>query len=287
MTPITVEEKSDLTALDVQEKLLNLWLDGKAPETQKMYRRYANSFLNYLGKPIHLATLQDLVNWRLTFKGCSNSTIKNITSVVKSLFSFASQMGILPVNVAAPFTQVKSGQDTVNEKILTEFQVQSMIAFEKNQRNRLILRLLYSGGLRVSEISQLKWKDLKPRENGGQVTVYGKGGKTRTILVKADLWNELQNLRGSRHDQDAVFKSRKQAGHLNRFQLHKIVKAAGERIGIKGVSPHWLRHSHASHSLDRGAPIHLVQQSLGHASVATTSRYLHSRPNDCSSLYLP
>ncbi|MEP0755582.1 site-specific integrase [Trichocoleus sp. Lan] len=59
-------------------------------------------------------------------------------------------------------------------------------------------------------------------------------------------------------------------------------------LGLKRkVSPHWLRHAHASHSLDRGAPIHLVQATLGHESVATTSRYLHARPNDSSSLYLP
>ncbi len=52
------------------------------------------------------------------------------------------------------------------------------------------------------------------------------------------------------------------------------------------VSPHWLRHAHASHALDRGASIHLVQQTLGHASVATTSRYLHTHPGDSSGRYL-
>ncbi|MBD2033913.1 tyrosine-type recombinase/integrase [Leptolyngbya sp. FACHB-321] len=84
-----------------------------------------------------------------------------------------------------------------------------------------------------------------------------------------------------------VFQSRK-GGHINRHQLWRIVSAAAKQAGIEGkVSPHWLRHAHASHSLDRGAPIHLVQQTLGHESVAATSRYLHARPNDSSSLYLP
>jgi len=53
------------------------------------------------------------------------------------------------------------------------------------------------------------------------------------------------------------------------------------------VSPHWLRHAHASHALDRGAPIHLVQATLGHASITTTGRYLHARPSDSSSRFLP
>ena len=52
------------------------------------------------------------------------------------------------------------------------------------------------------------------------------------------------------------------------------------------VSPHWLRHAHASHAMDRGAPVHLVKETLGHASVATTGRYLHARPTDSSSVYL-
>jgi hypothetical protein len=79
-----------------------------------------------------------------------------------------------------------------------------------------------------------------------------------------------------------VFRSRK-GGSLDQSAVHRIVKAAAERAGLSAeVSAHWLRHAHASHSLDRGAPIHLVQQTLGHASVATTGRYLHARPTDSS-----
>ena len=69
-------------------------------------------------------------------------------------------------------------------------------------------------------------------------------------------------------------------------QGRRIVDA-GKRAGLsREVSAHWLRHADASHSLDRGAPIHLVQQTLGHASMATTGRYLHARPTDSSARYL-
>jgi site-specific recombinase XerD len=60
----------------------------------------------------------------------------------------------------------------------------------------------------------------------------------------------------------------------------------GLRVGKGGVRPHWLRHAHATHALERGAPLHLVQATLGHASVATTSKYLHARPTDSSARYL-
>ena len=69
--------------------------------------------------------------------------------------------------------------------------------------------------------------------------------------------------------------------------VERIVTKAAVRAGVEGkVSPHWLRHGHATHALERGAPIHLVQATLGHASVATTGRYLHARPTDSSSKYL-
>lgn len=83
-----------------------------------------------------------------------------------------------------------------------------------------------------------------------------------------------------------VFRSRK-GGGLNTSQAWRIVKAGALGAGINPkVFCHWLRHAHASYALDRGAPIDLVQQTLGHASVATTGIYLHARPSDSSARYL-
>jgi integrase len=83
-----------------------------------------------------------------------------------------------------------------------------------------------------------------------------------------------------------VFRSRT-GGALTARQAQRLVEAAAKRAGLRaGVSPHWLRHAHATPALERGAPIHLVQATLGHASVATTGRYLHARPTDSSARYL-
>ena len=74
---------------------------------------------------------------------------------------------------------------------------------------------------------------------------------------------------------------------LSTEQAHRIIQNAATKAGIEGnVSAHWFRHAHASHALDAGAPIHLVQSTLGHSSLATTSRYVHAKPNDSSGLYL-
>ncbi len=76
-------------------------------------------------------------------------------------------------------------------------------------------------------------------------------------------------------------------GGLSVRQVQYIVRQAARRADVdKNVSPHWMRHAHASHALDRGAAVHLVQATLGHSSVATTGRYLHARPTESSSKYL-
>jgi integrase/recombinase XerD len=106
------------------------------------------------------------------------------------------------------------------------------------------------------------------------------------VLLPASVWRELEGL--GRGPADApVFPSRRGGGHLHPTAIERIVLKAARRAGLDGrVSPHWLRHAHATHALDRGAPIHLVQATLGHASVATTGRYLHARPTDSSARYL-
>ena len=90
-------------------------------------------------------------------------------------------------------------------------------------------------------------------------------------------------------DDDPVFPSKKKSngGALKANQVRRIVGIAGKRAGINGVSPHYFRHSHASHSLDRGASLQLVKDTLGHSSILVSERYLHAKPDDSSGLYLP
>jgi integrase len=148
--------------------------------------------------------------------------------------------------------------------------------------------LLYVSGIRVSELCGLKWRDVTARTEGGQITVFGKGGRTRAVLLKPKTWDQLLSIRGDAAADSPVFRSRKGGGPLDPSQARRIVYAAGAKAGLtQKVSPHWMRHAHASHALDRNAPIHLVQATLGHASIATTGRYLHARPTESSSFYLP
>ena len=275
---------------DAAERVVEMWVHGLSPQTTDRYRRTSRRFLAFVNKPLHLVTLADIQGWQLTMVDLSPSSQRTAIATIKSLLSFGHKIGVLEDNVGLSMRSPKA-KDCLNERILSEAEVQTMIVLETNPRNRAILRALYSSGLRVSELCQLKWKDLNARGESGQVTVLGKGQKTRTVLLPASVWDELCQLRGDAGADDSVFQSREGDAvgrHLDRTQVYRIVASSAKRAGIQGkVSPHWLRHAHASHSLDRGAPIHLVQQTLGHTSVATTTRYLHARPNDSSSLYLP
>jgi integrase/recombinase XerD len=269
---------------DTDHQLMALWLHGRPASTQAAYSADVARFLAFVDKPLRSVTLGDVQAFADSLSEKAPSTRARILSSLKSLFAFGYRLGYLPFDIGRPL-RLPARKSTLAERIMTEADTHRVIALEPNRRNRVMLRLLYASGVRVSELCGLKWCDLKERDDAGQVTVFGKGGKTRTILLSVATWRELMTLRGGQDD--PVFPSRKQGGHLDRSQVLRIVQTAAKRAGLVGkVSPHWMRHAHASHALDRGAPIHLVQATLGHSSVATTGRYLHARPTESSSKYL-
>lgn len=267
--------------------LIGLWLGRhESPHTKRNYARQAARFLRHVGRPLEAVRLGDLQAYLATLDGQASATRANATAALKSLFSFAHEIGYLAINVG---TVVKAPpvKNTLAERILDEVAVHRMLALETSPRNRALLTLLYGGGVRISEACSLRWRDLVARDEAGQATVFGKGGRTRVVLLSAATWRLLAGLRGTAEPDDPVFRSRKGGGPLDASAAHRVVKTAAARAGLAAeVSAHWLRHAHASHALDRGAPVHLVQATLGHVSVATTGRYLHARPTDSSAKYL-
>ncbi len=270
---------------DSDAELLRLWLHGRPSTTRKAYERDSARFLVFVGVSIRQIRLADVQQFSDSLHGAPATRARKL-AVVRSLLTFASKLGYVPFNVGAAI-KLPPIQNVRAERILSESDVHRMIALEPSPRNRTMLRLLYGGGLRVSELCGLRSRNLQARDDAGQVTVLGKGHKTRAVLLPASLWSDLQSLIPDDAEPGApVFLSRKRSP-LSVTQAWRVVRAAAKRIGLAvDVSPHWLRHAHASHALDRGAPIHLVQQTLGHGSVATTGAYLHARPGDSSSRYL-
>ena len=270
--------------------LVELWLSLKtSPHTRRAYAAEAARFLGLVGKPLSWVTLADLQAWaaHLEQGNLQPASRNRAVTALKSLLAFAQQTGYLPFNVGAA-VKLRPHRDALAQRILEESEVARLIEAAPEGRNRVLLKLLYVSGVRVSEICGLRWCDALARQQGGQITVFGKGGKTRTVLLKPRVWQQLLSIKGEVMAADPVFRSRKGGGALDVSQVRRVVYAAAQKAGLEQkVSPHWMRHAHASHALDRSAPIHLVQATLGHASVATTGRYLHARPTESSSFYLP
>lgn len=284
------EKLSNITHSGFNAQLISLWLHRfKSPHTKRAYTRDIQDFLLFIGdRSLSEVTFTDVQEFEnsLTSHDLSPRSVNRKLHALRSLLTFGCEkVRMLATNVGAVLETMKV-KDDLAQRILSEEQVFRMFALEDNQRNEMILRFLYYTGVRVSEICSLKWKDLQQRsEYEGQITVFGKGGKTRVVLVSNKIWRSLLELKGDAGKDDPIFISNK-GGHLNPSQVFRIVRAAGGRAGIENVSPHWLRHSHASHSMDRGAPLHVVQATLGHSNPATTGKYLHARPSDGSGRYL-
>lgn len=267
-------------------ELVALWLHGKSNNTRDAYDRDVRQFFSFVGLPLSAVTLEHIQAYSTQLAGLQQSTRARKLAAVKSMFTFAVQIGHLKRNVAAV---VKSQplRDSLAERILSEDEVSYMLAAERDPQNRLILSVLYFTGIRVSELCSLDQGDVIRQRAGFQLSVFGKGGSTRQILLPTHLGKQLSSLTSPGARSSPLFMNRSGTSRLNRTQVYRIVRRAALAAGLhKPVSPHWLRHAHASHALDNGAPPHLVQSTLGHKSLATTGRYAHAHPKDSSTRFI-
>lgn len=168
----------------------------------------------------------------------------------------------------------------LNFKEVESLLIQPDVATPTGLRDRALLELLYATGMRVSELLSVRWEDFEP--NMGIVRCVGKGNKERLIpigksaLRAVELY--LRNGRSSLAQQPGVphLFLNQRGGPLSRVGFWKILKAYGRRAGIHAsLSPHVVRHSFATHLLERGADLRSIQSMLGHSDISTTQIYTH------------
>ena len=286
--------------VDGDAHLVAMWLQNarsNSAHTESAYQRSWVKFNEFTGGvPLRSLTLNDIQDYleflqtqtREDGDPVSPESIRGWMAGLKSLLSYGHRLGYLAFNVGAA-VKLPKGKDTLAERILTEEEVIRIVTGERNARNRAMIRVLYSSGGRVSEVCGLTWADIRTGEDGAvTATLFGKGNKTRYVKLSPTTSGALATIKpiGAKNT-EPVFRSNK-GGPLTRQQVQRIVRTAGERAGVGGhVSPHWFRHSHATHAMGRGASISLVSKTLGHSSEAITSRYLHVTPGESSSAFLP
>ena len=156
--------------------------------------------------------------------------------------------------------------------ILTQEEIRRLIDSSKNVKHKLILKLIYGCGLRVSEVINLKKEDFNFNEKILKINL-SKGRKDRFVKIPDSIKDELISYASLNHEQ--IFFPSARSGKLTTATIQKIVKNASKKAQIKKhVHPHTLRHSFATHLLEQGTDLRLIQKLLGHSDIKTTQMYL-------------
>ena len=243
------------------------------------------AYLTLEGIDITDVTLQDLENFSAGLHdiGIHPRSQARILSGIRSFFRFLTLDDYIRQDPSELLESPQIGRHLPD--VLTVEEIDALIGAidqttPEGQRNRAILETLYSCGLRVSELCNLKLSDLYLNE--GFIKVEGKGSKQRLVPISPRAINELKNYFVERGNakikpeyEDFVFISRF-GKNISRIMVFHIIKELADRIGLKkSISPHTFRHSFATHLLEGGANLRAIQAMLGHESIGTTEIYTH------------
>ncbi|MBT8192501.1 MAG: site-specific tyrosine recombinase XerD [Acidimicrobiia bacterium] len=281
---------------DVEEYLASLTSErGLSRHTVAAYRRDLAQYLAFLeGRTTNAARVSGFVK-SLHDRGLAASSVARKTAAVRGLHRFRVTEGLAEDDPTVLMETAKRSQPL--PKALTLDEVMALLdtpdtATPAGRRDRAILEFLYATGARVSEVVGLDQEDIDLE--AGTAIVTGKGNKQRLVplggfavrAIEAYLPDRL-GIRLSGRDPGALFLNAR-GGRLTRQGLWGIVRKQAARAGIPAdrVSPHVLRHSAATHMVERGADLRSVQQLLGHATITTTQVYTRVTPQHLFEVYV-
>ncbi len=250
--------------------------------------QHLTEYLQHIGdlknpNEIVLKDLEAFTKW-INKLGMKNASQARMISGLRSFFKYCLIEEIVTIDPAALLEAPKSQRKLPDTLAYEEIEkIISVIDLSKpeGQRNKAILETLYSCGLRVSELINLKISQLYFEV--GYIRVIGKGDKERLIPIGSDAIKYIEIYRSNirNHisikpgEEDVLFLNRRGAG-LSRVMIFMLIKELATTAGItKTISPHTFRHSFATHLVEGGADLRAVQEMLGHESITTTEIYTH------------
>ena len=232
---------------------------------------------------IELHHLQNFLKW-LNEIGICARTQARIISGIKAFYKYLILENIIKVNPAELLESPKLGRklpDTLSVEEIDRLISAIDLSKQEGHRNKAMLETLYSSGLRVSELINLKISNLNFKD--GFIKIVGKGNKERIIpigsiaikYIKIYMNDNSVHIPLKKESQDILFLNRR-GNKLTRNMIFIIIKELCKKIGLnKKISPHTFRHSFATHLIEGGANLRAVQEMLGHESITTTEIYLH------------
>lgn len=286
----------------IEEYLGHLSIErGSAPLTIEAYSADLSDYAAYL-EEAGIDSLQDITRDTITSyeadlleRGYAISSVDRHLSVLKGFHRFCVQEGLAENNPAAT-VKLPAAPDRLPDVLGIQQMSQLLDSLPRETpielRNRALMEVLYGCGLRVSECVGLDLSDCAFEE--GYVRVTGKGDKQRIAPISGCAQEALvayledgrpQLVQSYSAPTSAVFLNAR-GGRLTRQSIHKVVAEAGLCIGIENLHPHTLRHSFATHMLEGGADLRVIQEILGHSDISTTQIYTHVNRSHIREEYL-
>jgi len=244
-----------------------LKLRAFSQNTVAAYMLWNEKFLNFVGKnpnDIVEDDIKDFIVQKMS-EGVSPKTVILMRAALKFFYDGMLKKNI--VNIKSP--KVSQSLPTV----LTKEEIKKLIDATGNKTHKLMIMFLYSSGIRLSELVNLKVGNLELEQAMGWVRS-GKGAKDRLFVISKNLAEELKIFAAAKGRDDFLFQGRN--GRMTSRNVQKIVASSAKKAGIsKNVHPHTLRHSLATHLLEDGTDIRKIQILLGHSNLSTTQIYTH------------
>ncbi len=253
----------------LQQLHTELQLRGFSPNTIRNYLAVNSDFFEFIKKPIDEIETSDVklyLSHLLQDKKSAASTVSLARSAILFLFTEV---------LDKPLKSIKTPKIPKKLPVVATKDELSAVFDTLPLKSRLLVQLIYAAGLRVSEVVTLTVNDLEIAEGHGWVRD-GKGGKDRLFIIPEGLGNEIQKYLAKRKISSGFVFPGREDRRMTTRNVQKIVKEAVKRAQItKKLSPHKLRHSFATHLLESGNDIRIIQELLGHANLQTTQIYTH------------
>lgn len=231
-------------------------------KTVRSYIYYVDRFLNYAGdKELNEDLVKDYI--QTAIKNHDPSTVSSMLSAVKFFFE-----NVLGKKIVIPHPK----RHKKIPEVLTIEEIRKLIYTTNNMKHKLIIKLLYGCGLRVSELVNLRRQDFNFQEGLIHIRL-SKGRKDRFVKIPDSIKDELESY--SKLNSEETFFPSARGGKLTTATIQKIIKNSAKKAGMrKNVHPHTLRHTFATHLLENGIDLRIIQKLLGHSDIKTTQIYL-------------